>query len=133
MTNFDFSKTLYGKCFEENKRLREENEELKNDIKLFVANELCELAYRFDEKDPFFRDYLYERIEWLKKNSYEKDGDKRKFAIKVLTKAKFDIQNIFNQVDKYDGEYCELYWKLSKFFNQFNDYFDKQIENLKGE
>lgn len=72
-------------------------------------------------------------IKSLHKQIKDLKDTQSRVAIKVLTKAKFDIQNIFNQVDKYDGEYCELYWKLSKFFNQFNDYFDKQIENLKGE
>lgn len=92
--------------FQENPYHNEENEEFKNDIKLLIQ---------------------------VAKQIKDFKNSQNQVAIRVLTKARFDIQNIFNQVDKYDGEYCELYWKLSKFFNQFNDYFDKQIESLKGE
>lgn len=41
-------------------------EELKNDMKLFVADELCEILYRFENKDIFLKDYLSKRIEDLR-------------------------------------------------------------------
>lgn len=64
--DFDFSKTLYGKAIERNKELKEENKKLKNDIKLFIADELCEILYRFENKDIFLKDYLNKRIKDLR-------------------------------------------------------------------
>lgn len=64
--DFDFSKTPYGRAIERNRELKEENEELKNDMKLFVADELCEILYRFENKDIFLKDYLSKRIEDLR-------------------------------------------------------------------
>lgn len=64
--DFDFSKTPYGKAIERNKELKEENEELKKNIKSFVADELCEILYRFENKDIFLEDYLNKRIKDLR-------------------------------------------------------------------
>lgn len=64
--DFDFSKTPYGRAIKRNRELKEENGELKNDMKLFVADELCEILYRFENKDIFLKDYLNKRIKDLR-------------------------------------------------------------------
>lgn len=128
MSDFEFSRTLYGRVVEENKQLKEENEELRNDMKLFVVDELCEVLYRLKNKDIFLEDYLDKEIRELRSNK----ADSRVYFLPGRFSGKSAVTRFFKSLlDEKDKKIEELEAEIVRLRCQQNEQ-DQKIKDLEA-
>lgn len=128
MSDFEFSRTLYARVVEENKQLKEENEELRNDMKLFVVDELCEVLYRLKNKDIFLEDYLDKEIRELRSNK----ADSRVYFLPGRFSGKSAVTRFFKSLlDEKDKKIEELEAEIVRLRCQQNEQ-DQKIKDLEA-